>query len=116
MGFKNKYASPLADLLAFRKVDLFNIETLVHAIDKILHFWILDLRFVLELLDLSNSILLILLSSPLFIYFLKIKARLGGRVRLIISGGAPLSSEIEEFLRVTCCAFVVQGYGTDLCF
>ncbi|XP_048336123.2 long chain acyl-CoA synthetase 1 isoform X2 [Ziziphus jujuba] len=64
MGYKNKYASPLADLLAFRKI----------------------------------------------------KARLGGRVRLIISGGAPLSSEIEEFLRVTCCAFVVQGYGlTETC-
>ncbi|KAF4370071.1 hypothetical protein F8388_014023 [Cannabis sativa] len=63
-GYKNKYASPLADLLAFRKI----------------------------------------------------KARLGGRVRLIISGAAPLSSEIEEFLRVTSCAFVVQGYGlTETC-
>nr|KJB09487.1 hypothetical protein B456_001G145200 [Gossypium raimondii] len=29
---------------------------------------------------------------------------------------APLSSEVEEFLRVTCCAFVVQGYGlTETC-
>uniref|UniRef100_A0A7N0ZX83 Long-chain-fatty-acid--CoA ligase n=1 Tax=Kalanchoe fedtschenkoi TaxID=63787 RepID=A0A7N0ZX83_KALFE len=64
MGYKQKYASPLADLLAFRKV----------------------------------------------------KARLGGRIRLIVSGGAPLGSEIEEFLRVTCCAFVVQGYGlTETC-
>ncbi|KAJ7973098.1 Long chain acyl-CoA synthetase [Quillaja saponaria] len=63
-GYKQKNASPLADLLAFRKV----------------------------------------------------KARLGGRVRLIISGGAPLSPEVEEFLRVTCCAFVVQGYGlTETC-
>ncbi|KAI4349769.1 hypothetical protein L6164_010326 [Bauhinia variegata] len=70
-GYKQRQASPLADLLAFRKV----------------------------------------------------KARLGGRVRLIISGGAPLSSEVEEFLRVTSCAFVCQGYGltetcgpTTLCF
>lgn len=39
------------------------------------------------------------------------KNRLGGRIRLIVSGGAPLSSEVEEFLRVTSCAFVVQGYG-----
>ncbi|CAM8927464.1 unnamed protein product [Rhodiola kirilowii] len=63
-GYRQKYASPLADLLAFRKV----------------------------------------------------KARLGGRIRLIVSGGAPLGSEIEEFLRVTCCAFVVQGYGlTETC-
>lgn len=39
------------------------------------------------------------------------KARLGGRVRLIISGGAPLNPEIEEFLRVTSCAYLTQGYG-----
>ncbi|KAI6694577.1 hypothetical protein NL676_022287 [Syzygium grande] len=64
LGYKQKDASPLADLLAFRKV----------------------------------------------------KAILGGRLRLIVSGGAPLSSKIEEFLRVTCCAFVVQGYGlTETC-
>jgi len=44
----------------------------------------------------------------------QVKARLGGRVRLIISGGAPLSSEVEEFLRVTSCAFVCQGYGKEL--
>ena len=42
---------------------------------------------------------------------LKIRDKLGGRIRLLVSGGAPLSTEIEEFLRVTCCCFVVQGYG-----
>nr|GLL42530.1 long chain acyl-CoA synthetase 1-like [Ipomoea trifida] len=64
LGYKHRDASPLADLLAFRKV----------------------------------------------------KARLGGRLRLIVSGGAALGSEIEEFLRVTSCAFVVQGYGlTETC-
>ncbi|GAB2298461.1 Long-chain-fatty-acid--CoA ligase 2 (Long-chain acyl-CoA synthetase 2) (Fatty acid activator 2) [Dionaea muscipula] len=64
LGYKQKDASPLADLLAFRKV----------------------------------------------------KARLGGRVRLIVSGAAPLGREIEEFLRVTCCCFVLQGYGlTETC-
>ncbi|XP_019441273.1 PREDICTED: long chain acyl-CoA synthetase 1 [Lupinus angustifolius] len=48
--------------------------------------------------------------------FRKVKARLGGRVRLIISGGAALSPEVEEFLRVTSCAFVCQGYGlTETC-
>ncbi|XP_071922604.1 long chain acyl-CoA synthetase 1-like [Coffea arabica] len=63
-GYKQKHASPIADLLAFRKV----------------------------------------------------KARLGGRIRLIVSGGAPLGSEVEEFLRVTSCAFVLQGYGlTETC-
>ncbi|BAS92123.1 Os05g0132100, partial [Oryza sativa Japonica Group] len=43
--------------------------------------------------------------------FRKVKARLGGRLRLLISGGAPLSNEIEEFLRVTSCAYFIQGYG-----
>ncbi|KAK9282252.1 hypothetical protein L1049_005166 [Liquidambar formosana] len=57
-------------------------------------------------------------ASPLadLIAFRKVKARLGGRVRLIVSGAAPLGAEVEEFLRVTCCAFVVQGYGlTETC-
>lgn len=64
LGYKQRYASPFSDLLAFRKV----------------------------------------------------KAKLGGRLRLLVSGGAPLSSEVEEFLRVTCCCYVVQGYGlTEAC-
>ncbi|XP_013623400.1 PREDICTED: long chain acyl-CoA synthetase 1 isoform X2 [Brassica oleracea var. oleracea] len=52
-------------------------------------------------------------ASPMadFIAFRKIRDKLGGRIRLLVSGGAPLSCEIEEFLRVTCCCFVVQGYG-----
>nr|WDA53428.1 long-chain acyl-CoA synthase 1 [Erycina pusilla] len=57
-------------------------------------------------------------ASPLadFLAFSKVKARLGGRVRLLVAGGAPLSSEIEEFLRVTSCAYMVQGYGlTETC-
>ncbi|XP_051142024.1 long chain acyl-CoA synthetase 1-like [Andrographis paniculata] len=57
-------------------------------------------------------------ASPLadLIAFGKVKNRLGGRIRLIVSGGAPLSSEVEEFLRVTSCAFVLQGYGlTESC-
>ncbi|KAJ9526266.1 hypothetical protein QJQ45_009730 [Haematococcus lacustris] len=45
-----------------------------------------------------------------------IKTKLGGRVRVILTGGAPLSPQIEEFLRVTMCAPVVQGYGlTETC-
>ncbi|KAK7337547.1 hypothetical protein VNO77_18128 [Canavalia gladiata] len=57
-------------------------------------------------------------ASPLadLLAFRKVKARLGGRVRLVLAGGAPLSSEVEEFLRVTSCAFVCQGYGlTETC-
>jgi hypothetical protein len=36
---------------------------------------------------------------------------LGGNVRLVISGAAPLPVHVEDFLRVVTCAPVVQGYG-----
>lgn len=50
------------------------------------------------------------------VVFGKIKERLGGRVRLIVSGGAPLARHVEDFLRVAMCCRVVQGYGlTETC-
>ncbi|XP_057550300.1 probable CoA ligase CCL6 [Amaranthus tricolor] len=49
-------------------------------------------------------------------FFSKIKQSFGGRVRLLLSGGAPLPRHVEEFFRVTCCCVVVQGYGlTESC-
>eukprot|EP00201_Polytomella_parva_P016462 CAMPEP_0175058366 /NCGR_PEP_ID=MMETSP0052_2-20121109/11809_1 /TAXON_ID=51329 ORGANISM="Polytomella parva, Strain SAG 63-3" /NCGR_SAMPLE_ID=MMETSP0052_2 /ASSEMBLY_ACC=CAM_ASM_000194 /LENGTH=825 /DNA_ID=CAMNT_0016323741 /DNA_START=125 /DNA_END=2598 /DNA_ORIENTATION=- len=57
-------------------------------------------------------------ASPLAdrLVFHRIKRRLGGRVRVLVSGGAPLSPHIEEFMRVALCAPVVQGYGlTETC-
>ena len=52
-------------------------------------------------------------ASPFFdrLVFSKVKERLGGRVRLIVSGGAPLATHVEDFLKVTMCCPVVQGYG-----
>ena len=40
-------------------------------------------------------------AAPFFdkLVFSKIKARLGGRVALILSGGAPLAPHVEEFLK-----------------
>ena len=38
--------------------------------------------------------------------FKKIAARFGGRVKAVVSGGAPLSPHVEEFLRVTMCTTV----------
>ena len=47
---------------------------------------------------------------------LQIAAGLGGEVRAIVSGGAPLAPHVEEFLKVAMCAPVVQGYGlTETC-
>ncbi|KAL2516702.1 Long chain acyl-CoA synthetase 4 [Abeliophyllum distichum] len=57
-------------------------------------------------------------ASPLGdkIAFSKIKEGLGGNVRIILSGAAPLASHVEEFLRVVSCSHVLQGYGlTETC-
>ncbi|KAL2254705.1 UNVERIFIED_CONTAM: Long chain acyl-CoA synthetase 2 [Sesamum indicum] len=57
-------------------------------------------------------------ASPFFdkLVFDKIKQGFGGRVRLMLSGAAPLPKHIEEFLRVTCCCVLSQGYGlTESC-
>lgn len=43
--------------------------------------------------------------------FNKIKNVMGGRVRMIVSGSAPLSPEVHTFLRVCTGADVKQGYG-----
>ncbi len=48
-----------------------------------------------------------------FILVLKVKRALGGHVRIVISGGAPLSSHVEEYLRVVMCAPILQGYGMN---
>lgn len=50
------------------------------------------------------------------IVFGKVKQGLGGNVRLILSGAAPLSTHVEAYLRVVSCAHVLQGYGlTETC-
>ncbi|CAI9094303.1 OLC1v1030020C1 [Oldenlandia corymbosa var. corymbosa] len=57
-------------------------------------------------------------AAPVFdkIVFNKIKQGLGGNVRLILSGAAPLATHVEEFLRVVSCSHVLQGYGlTETC-
>ncbi|XP_014494519.1 long chain acyl-CoA synthetase 2 isoform X1 [Vigna radiata var. radiata] len=57
-------------------------------------------------------------AAPLFdkLVFDKIKQALGGRVRLLLSGAAPLARHVEEFLRVTFGATMLQGYGlTESC-
>jgi long-chain acyl-CoA synthetase len=48
--------------------------------------------------------------------FNKFKSQLGGRMRIMLSGGAPLSKETHEFLRVCFSCNVIQGYGlTETC-
>uniref|UniRef100_A0A0D6QY03 Long-chain-fatty-acid--CoA ligase n=1 Tax=Araucaria cunninghamii TaxID=56994 RepID=A0A0D6QY03_ARACU len=43
--------------------------------------------------------------------FNKIKAKLGGRVHMMVSGASPISPEVIEFLRVCFGGRVSEGYG-----
>lgn len=45
------------------------------------------------------------------IVFKKIKDLMGGRIRLIVSGSAPLGYDVQMFLRTVTGAIVKQGYG-----
>ncbi|KAK9768641.1 long-chain fatty acid-CoA ligase [Basidiobolus ranarum] len=44
------------------------------------------------------------------IFFKKIKDQTGGRIRIALSGGAPIAAETQEFLTLTVCP-ILQGYG-----
>lgn len=51
-----------------------------------------------------------------FLVFKKIRAILGGRIRFILSGGAPLSGDTQQFINICLGAPIGQGYGlTETC-
>ncbi|KAL5704367.1 long-chain-fatty-acid--CoA ligase [Ranunculus cassubicifolius] len=51
-----------------------------------------------------------------YLVFRKIKAILGGRVRFLLSGGAPLSGDTQRFINICLGAPIGQGYGlTETC-
>ncbi|OQR96481.1 long-chain-fatty-acid-CoA ligase [Achlya hypogyna] len=43
--------------------------------------------------------------------FEKVRAVLGGRVKLIVSGSAPLAANVKEFLKIAFSCRVEEGYG-----
>lgn len=48
--------------------------------------------------------------------FNKIRKILGGSLRYVLSGGAPLNPETQRFMNICFCCPVVQGYGlTETC-
>ncbi|KAK5868241.1 hypothetical protein PBY51_009273 [Eleginops maclovinus] len=57
-------------------------------------------------------------STPLCdkLVFRKVRSLLGGRTRVLLSGGAPLSAITQRFMNVCFCCPVGQGYGlTETC-
>jgi len=52
-------------------------------------------------------------STPIMdkLIFKGVKALIGGRIRLILTGGAPLSPESHEFIRTCMGCPLLQGYG-----
>ncbi|KAI8993667.1 hypothetical protein BDB01DRAFT_832453 [Pilobolus umbonatus] len=48
--------------------------------------------------------------------FNKVKKALGGNVRLIITGSAPIAKDVMQFLRIALCCDIREGYGaTETC-
>ena len=47
--------------------------------------------------------------------FHKLRALVGGRVRIMVSGAAPLSEEVMSFLRCSFSCLVLEGYGQTEC-
>lgn len=43
--------------------------------------------------------------------FKKIKAILGGRVRYMITGSAPIDLDVLDYLKVVFCCPIMEGYG-----
>ncbi|CAI0406754.1 unnamed protein product, partial [Linum tenue] len=87
-------AAPFFDKLIFEKVCSF-IPTL-----QLLHF----------------PISICAIQSKVFGNRKQTKQALGGRVRILLSGAAPLPRHVEDFLRVISCSTLSQGYGlTESC-
>ncbi len=47
--------------------------------------------------------------------FSKLRQLMGGNVRVMVSGAAPLSEEVMSFLRCSFCCEVMEGYGQTEC-
>jgi long-chain acyl-CoA synthetase len=44
-------------------------------------------------------------------YFTEARAKLGGKVRICVSGGSAIAKDVLDFLKVTLCCPIVEGYG-----
>lgn len=57
-------------------------------------------------------------AAPLLdnIVFKSVKQGFGGKLRFVVSGGAPLARRVQDYLQIALCCPVLQGYGlTETC-
>lgn len=48
--------------------------------------------------------------------FSKVKSILGGKIRVMLTGSAPIDGKVLKFLKICFCAPIVEGYGmTETC-
>lgn len=73
--------------------------------------------FVVKSCALPKKIIILFPSfSPHRYIFSKVSLVLGGRVRMMLSGGAPLSEKTQRFMNICFRCPVLQGYGlTETC-
>ena len=45
------------------------------------------------------------------LFFSKIKGKLGGKVRVMLTGSAPISEKILDFLKIAFQCPILEGYG-----
>ncbi len=52
-------------------------------------------------------------AAPLLdnIVFNSVRQGFGGRLRFVVSGGAPLARRVQDYLQIALCCPVLQGYG-----
>lgn len=53
----------------------------------------------------------VILYNNKFKAFAFVKEYFGGRIRFLVTGSAPLSKEIIDFMKITTCCPFYEGYG-----
>jgi len=43
--------------------------------------------------------------------FKKTKAIFGGRCRMMVTGSAPVASDVLDFIKIAACCPILEGYG-----
>ncbi len=97
------YSTPLCD----RYKECYNISKIISSKTR----WV-----CLEAVLFSVRIRMCNCISFCRLVFRKVRSLLGGNMRVLLSGGAPLSAVTQRFMNICFCCPVGQGYGlTETC-